>query len=71
VPAWGSVTVVHADALAADALSTALHVMGPTEGLAWGEASGVAALFLQSSDGTLRASWTSHLAPWLIHDSHQ
>lgn len=36
--AWGSMTVWHPDALAADALSTALYVMGPVEGIRWAEA---------------------------------
>ena len=41
-----SVTVWHADALAADILSTALYVMGPEEGLRFAEANHLAALFL-------------------------
>lgn len=35
VAAWGSVSVVAADALAADALSTALFVLGPNAALEW------------------------------------
>lgn len=38
VAAWGSVSVIAADPLAADALSTALFVLGPAAALAWGEA---------------------------------
>lgn len=38
VPAWGSVTVLAADAFAADAVSTALFVLGPDAALAWADA---------------------------------
>ncbi|MDT8436607.1 MAG: FAD:protein FMN transferase [Gemmatimonadota bacterium] len=40
-PAWGSVTVAADDPLAADAIATALFVMGPAEGSRWLEESGV------------------------------
>ena len=47
VPAWGSVTVVAHDPLTADILSTALFVMGPSEGLEWlDERPDIPALFL-------------------------
>jgi thiamine biosynthesis lipoprotein len=42
----GSVTVWHRGSLAADALSTALYVMGPEEGTRWANARGIAAVFL-------------------------
>ncbi len=42
----GSVTVWHPDVLEADALSTALQVMGSEEGLAWASERGLAACFL-------------------------
>ena len=65
--AWGSVTVVSSDALEADALATALYVMGPDVGLAWAERhEGVDALFLQEDDGELTASWTRGMEQWLI-----
>lgn len=54
VPAWGSVTVVGEDPLAADVLSTALYVMGPEAGLAWLERRPeIAALFLVEEPGGL------------------
>ena len=37
VEPWGSVTVVAADAMTADILSTALLVLGPDEALRWAE----------------------------------
>jgi thiamine biosynthesis lipoprotein len=42
----GSVTVLASDATTADALSTALFVMGPETGLRWAEERGVAALYI-------------------------
>ena len=45
-----SVAVWHPDALAADALSTALQVMGPEEGLRWAAERGIAACFLLPGD---------------------
>ena len=44
-PAWGSVSVVAADGLTADILSTALFVMGPERGLVWADAHDVEAVF--------------------------
>lgn len=61
VPAWGSVTVVDADPLRADVLSTALFVLGPQAGRAWAEARGVAALFLEPGPGG-RVRWTATAA---------
>ncbi len=60
-PAWGSVTVVADDAMAADLLATALFVMGPEAGLKWAERNGVAALFLKTSKSGIEATWTSGL----------
>jgi thiamine biosynthesis lipoprotein len=51
----GSVTVWHEQALAADALSTALYVMGVREGLRWAHEHDVAACYLLR-DGRVRAS---------------
>ena len=50
-PFGGSVSVWAEQALVADALSTALFVMGPDDGLPWADANAVAALFLQIDPG--------------------
>ena len=47
-----SVTVVASDCASADALATALLVMGPDDGFGWAEANGISALFLSYSDAT-------------------
>jgi thiamine biosynthesis lipoprotein len=49
-----SVTVLHAQCMAADALSTALSVLGPEEGLALAERRQLAARFLLRHQGGLR-----------------
>lgn len=49
-PWRASVSVWHASALDADALSTALHVMGPDAGLAWAAERALAACFLVATD---------------------
>lgn len=49
----GSVSVLHPRCATADALATALYVLGPDEGLAWAESHGVAALFLTAREGRI------------------
>lgn len=49
LPPRGSVSVIHPSALVADALSTALYVMGPREGLRWARRHGVRAIFITES----------------------
>ncbi|MDP2957743.1 MAG: FAD:protein FMN transferase [Longimicrobiales bacterium] len=66
-PSWGSVTVVTADPLVADILSTALYVMGPEAGLAWAEAlPDVGVLFLVETGGEVQALHNQAMRPWLL-----
>ncbi len=54
-----SVSVLHPEAVWADALATALNVLGPEEGLAWAEENEIAALLLvRDADGQFRISET-------------
>jgi thiamine biosynthesis lipoprotein len=51
-----SVTVIHDECVAADALATALTVMGPEEGLAFAEERGLHAFFIERrEEGSLRS----------------
>ena len=66
-PPWGSVTVLSADPLEADAMATALYVMGPQAGMAW--AAGhpeLDVLFLEAEGSALTASWTRGMEQWLV-----
>ncbi len=64
-PAWGSVTVVAADAAVADMLSTALFVLGPEAGATWARRHDVAALFLIQRGERLEIRPTPALRPLL------
>ena len=67
VPAWGSVTVVAEDPLAADILSTALFVLGPDSGMEWLEhRPGIAALFLIERDGAVTYRWTQAMEHYAV-----
>lgn len=63
VPAWGSVTVATADALSADALSTALFVMGPDAALEWAaQRQDVGVLVLRLDGGSVWADCNASMA---------
>jgi thiamine biosynthesis lipoprotein len=62
----GSVTVWHRRGLAADALSTALYVMGPEEGLQWAESHGFAACYLIPDRTGVRVMMTSAFRPFIV-----
>lgn len=65
-PAWGSVTVVAADPLRADVLSTALYVMGPEKALAWAhERTDVGVLLLEDGPRGLAPRWNGAMETWL------
>ena len=53
-----SVSVLHERCMAADALSTALMVMGVEEGMAWADARGIAARFLVRAE----VGYTEHVS---------
>jgi thiamine biosynthesis lipoprotein len=70
VPAWGSITVVAEDPTVADAVSTALLVLGPEEGLRWArQRADVGVLFLLQRDGLLEQRWNDALEQYLVQDS--
>jgi thiamine biosynthesis lipoprotein len=67
----GSVTVLAPDATAADALSTALLVMGPESGAPWAAARGVEAAFLwRDAGGVLRHRATGWFERQLGEEHH-
>lgn len=63
--ALAAVTVLHPEAMHADALATTLHVLGPEDGLAWARTHGVAALLVwREGDGfasAMTGTFASHL----------
>ncbi len=73
VPAWGSVTVVAENPLAADILSTAFFVLGPDDGMALARSfPEVGALFLEvTATGDVSARWTDPMNQWLVDPAPQ
>lgn len=67
VPAWGSVTVVAEDPLAADLLSTALFVLGPKEAASWVSADeDIGVLVLLEKEGDVVSVWNAAMERWLV-----
>ncbi len=64
-----SVTVVDRQAMTADALSTALMVMGPDEGFEFAQRNGIAASFILRTEGGLADRHTDTILPWLEKQS--
>jgi thiamine biosynthesis lipoprotein len=66
VPAWGSVTVVTADALVADLLATAFFVMGPGDAMAVAaDLMDVGVLCLDDRGTRLQATYNAAMVPYL------
>jgi thiamine biosynthesis lipoprotein len=66
-PTWGAVSVVAADAVAADCLATALYVMGPDRGAVWlhGQ-TGIEAVFVEGSGRRTQLTATAGLRGRLV-----
>lgn len=60
-----AVTVVAKDSMTADAMATALLVMGPRAGLQYANAQGLAALFVSGSAGAYDESYSKAFEPYL------
>ena len=70
VASWGSVTVVSPDPLGADALSTALFVLGPAAAMEWARTRAEFGVFLSvvGADGEVRESWNEPMEAWFDPD---
>jgi thiamine biosynthesis lipoprotein len=60
-----SVTVLAPDCMRADALSTALMVLGPEQGLVLAEREGIPVYMLIRTEGGLQSRSTTHFSPYL------
>ncbi|MES1926870.1 FAD:protein FMN transferase [Salinisphaera sp. T31B1] len=60
-----AVTVIAQDAMTADAMATALLVMGPEAGLRYANANGIAALFVRGNDDAYTESNSKAFEPYL------
>ncbi|HET9440966.1 MAG TPA: FAD:protein FMN transferase [Longimicrobiales bacterium] len=70
VAPWGSVTVVATDALVADALSTALFVMGPHAALDWArKRPDIGVLILENTTNQPRVTWNAAMSRFMM-ESH-
>ena len=71
VDPWGSVSVISKDPMEADALATALFVMGPDEGFEWASKQGnIAALFIRDNHGQLSSKWTTSFQNFFTVPQH-
>ena len=66
VEAWGSVTVLAKDAVVADALSTALFVMGREAALEWAATREEGVLVLWEESGRVRADWNEAMSEFVL-----
>jgi thiamine biosynthesis lipoprotein len=62
----GSVSVWHISGLYADALSTALYVMGPNEGLPWATQQGLSVVYLIPNGDQVRVEATPEFEPLIL-----
>ena len=60
-----SVTVIHTSSMTADALATALMVMGEKDGLEFAKQQGLAVLMISKSDSGYNEVYTKQFEPYL------
>jgi thiamine biosynthesis lipoprotein len=61
-----SVSVLDDSAMVADALATALLVMGPDDGYEFAERENIPALFIVNDNGTFTEKYTTSFLPYLV-----